>query len=191
MNLLIFSKEYFFNKFQLKCLTEKIILELKNLNISIYLIVQNHPCYNYKTIIYNEKGINIIKVQQYPFINFYNDNYYANNIRAQESAMLLIKKNIKFDYIIVDNIGYGLAAQSYSEIFGTPIIYLKYDIDLFEIEFSELNKWLVRRSNYVISEEQIYINNSNNLEKTTIMDMLNILNEFMNSNFTACKGQII
>ena len=185
MNLLIFSRDYFCNMFKGRCMDEKQIIKLQRLGVSIYLIVQNHPSYDYATTIYNKNGIIISKVQQYPFTNIYSDdyteNYYVNNIRAQEGFMFLIKQGLEFDYIVMDNIGYGLAAQSCSKISGIPLIYLRYTADVINTDLSKVDEWLTNRSDYIISSEQICKINNANSESKMLESILSVFKDFISS----------
>ena len=187
MNLLIFSKDYYFNPFNSHCLNNEMLYKLKKLNADIYIIVQDHPCNYYETTLRNGDETKIVRVQQYPFASdFYNmksnsqNNYYADNVRAQEGGMLLAKQGCSFDYIIIDNIGYALAAQSYAEIYKIPVIYLKYaDQDLKENLIRTIEEWLLVFCDYIIDEENIDVNCDNKQISDQAINIFNLFKDYI------------
>jgi hypothetical protein len=214
MKLLIFSKDYFYNALDSNCLNKKTIHELQKLKIDVHMIVQTHPSYSYDTMLFDEDEIKIVKVQQYPFANdYYNtkynnqNNYYADNVRAQEGVMFFAKRNITFDYIVNDNIRYGLAAQSYAKIFEIPSVYLKYQIDnsirnaltlqsflkengipLGDLKYpnqdlkenlSEVEKWVIKGCDFIIDAENIYMNGDSNQKSVFPQKMFYVFKEYI------------
>lgn len=186
MNLLIFSKDYFFNTLNSSCLNKETIYELQKLKIDVQMIAQNHPSYNYETTLHIEEEAKIVRVQQYPFANdYYNakcnnqNNYYANNVRAQEGIMLLLKQGNTFDFIVIDNVGYALAAQSYAEVFEMPVIFLKYPNEDLKENLFEVEKWLINKCDYIINGEKIHVNGDSNQKNDQLQSVFNLFKKYM------------
>lgn len=179
MNLLIFSKTFIFNPNGKKCLTSNTTESIKQLNGEVLIIAQNHPCYSYSTCRSFKDNNEIVLVQQYPFSFLTKNNYFSDNIRAQEGAMLILQDNFKADCIIIDNIGFALAAITYAEILNIPTIYLVYDDTVIDAEMCEINKWVCNKSNIVIKNGNIFMKNETILENRFLSSLVDTLKLYL------------
>jgi hypothetical protein len=133
-------------------LSRTFIDELLKMDMSIHIISLTHPCYNFDTDIYCEEKVSICTVQQYPFVNNALQDYFTSNIRAQGGGLLVSKDNNRYDFVVADGIGFALAAQSFSHIHNSPLIYVQYGNDT----CYDIDKWISNKSNYIINNKCAY-----------------------------------